>query len=212
MQPTMLIALPGGRECTAGVTLGQSRELAVILPGLNYGCERPLLAGVTGLLQAQGADIVALNFSYNTDTEFLAMPDAAKLARIKEDGSAIVEHCLGLSDYRSLTVVGKSLGTVSMAGLAGHNLPDKTRMIWLTPSLTGTGLLAAMAGFDCPMYSVIGSCDLSVEITRGADYQNIAGLSHLEVAGMDHGWEHVDGMQAAQAGLAQAMVGLRDWM
>ncbi len=212
MGNSLKIPVSNQRVFMAGFEPGNGLDLSVVLPGLNYGCERPLLAGVIGLIREPGGDVVTLNFDYNRDGVFLGLSGADQLSMIADDGRAIVGHCLGISDYRSLIVIGKSLGTISMGGLNPGELPENTRLIWLTPSLKGTGLLARMAGFSCPAFSLIGGCDPSVGICHSDRYKAIAELSHVEITGMDHGWEHAEGAGETDRGLACALRALDCWL
>lgn len=212
VQDQIRFSLSARRQITGIFKSGNRRHLSVVLPGPGYGCDKPLLAGATDLIRMRGGDIVTLNFGYNTDRWFLALPDDEALAVLMADGRAIMAHCLTLSHYRTLTVIGKSLGTISMAGLLRAELPENTGLIWLTPSLTGTGLPDYMAKFDRPAFSLIGSRDPSVALTREAGYRAITKLTHLEFDGMDHGWEHENGENATKAGLTQAISAMSDWL
>ena len=88
--------------------------------------------------------------------------------------------------------VGKSIGTLVMGAMVGRVEP-RTRWVWLTPALKGTGLLEKMSACPGPSLSVIGGRDGSVGITRSNDYLSLPGMTHLEFEGFNHVWAHPRG-------------------
>ncbi len=207
---TLTLTLTDGRTCRATDISGGDGGFAILLPGLNYSCRDPLLAGVSGALQQRGYRVWEVAFSYNDGLSFKALSDDARIAAIERDGRAILKRVLE-EVGRPLVLVGKSLGTVSLGAMVGA-LPEKTRLIWLTPSLTGTRLLQRMRACSHEGLSVIGSEDVSTTITRGADYRSIAPLAHVEVPGMDHGWHHEGGEMATRKGLFTALAVIGNWL
>lgn len=164
------------------------------------------------MFQAQGVDVIEVAFSYKSNNELAGLTQEQGNLFIEADGRAILAHVLTLPGFQSLTLVGKSLGTGCLAGMTDADLPPKTRFVWLTPVLAGTPLLGRMQSCRWPSFSLIGSRDQSVEISRGAAYRDIERLTHLEETGMDHGWQHEDGEDATSKGLQQALTGLSDWL
>jgi len=210
MTGTVLTA-PTGRRFTATRQGTAGRELALILPGLRSGCERPLLAQSAALLAARGADVVTLDMAYLGDHALFQRAHDDQLAEIAADGRALFEAVLGRADWERVTVLGKSLGTLQMAGIVAGPLPESTRMVWLTPSLAGTGLLDADLQ-RTPGFSLIGARDPSSALARGPRWAGRPGMTHLDLPGFDHGWEHVDGPEATASGTARAMAALGDWL
>ena len=203
-------SLADGRKCRVTEAFEGDAGLAVMLPGLNYSCQQPLLAGASELLQQRGFRVLELGFPYRDDEAFKALPDDERIAALERDGLALLKHILA-SPARSLVLVGKSLGTILMGGMV-REMPEKARLVWLTPSLTGTPLLQRMQACPNRGLSLIGSEDVSVAITREADYQAIGGLVHVEVPGMDHPWHHQDGEAATRKGLFVALAIMGNWL
>ncbi len=212
MENICSIDLTDRRTAEAKIKKGEGKRLAVILPGLNYGCDRPLLSGVSQLLSQRGDSVLELSFGYAKDEHFAALPESAQIEAIEQDGATILNWALEAFAPKKLTLAGKSLGTISMGGMAGRQMPAGTRALWLTPSLTGTSLLARMKTFGHDALSVIGSEDVSAEITRSEEYRQIAGLTNVEVPGMDHGWNHKDGDAATRKGLFTALAVVGNWL
>ena len=206
--------LTDGRVARGQVKNPQGAGLGVLLPGLNYGCDKPLLAETSKLLQDEyGLKVVELTLPrYTDDAAFKAEDREAQLATFAADGAALLPQLEDLATPGPQVFAGKSLGTMVLGGMAEAGLPDAARLIWLTPSLRNTPLLGQMRAARRPAFSLIGSRDPSVGITRSLPYNQIADLVHLEVGGMDHGWRHMDGERASLMGLAQAMVGMKRWL
>ena len=205
--------LTDGRQARGRVKTPDGRGLAVLLPGLNYGCDKPLLAELSSLLQEYGLKVVELTLPrYTDDAAFKAQGREAQLATFAADGAALLAQLEAQASPGPQVFAGKSLGTMVLGGMAEAGLPDAARLIWLTPSLRNTPLLGQMRAARRPAFSLIGSRDPSVGITRSLPYNQIPDLVHLEVGGMDHGWRHMDGERASLMGLAQAMVGMKRWL
>lgn len=99
-------------------------------------------------------------------------------------------------------LVGKSLGTMIMGAMVGRVDP-RTRWVWLTPALNGTGLLAQMTVCHGPSLSIIGSEDGSVGSTRSDEYLSLPGMTHFEFAGFNHTWNHPEGAAVEERSLAE---------
>ena len=213
MTEQVTFALGGGREALAEVrNPGGASGRAVLLPGLSYGCDKPLLAELSRELQRRGLEVLEMRLPYGADADFKALTREAQLVALAEDGRALLAGLGNPAPEKPLVLAGKSLGTLMLGGMAEAGLPENARPIWLTPSLRNTALLRQMRAAGRPAFSLIGARDPSVDITRSLPFGQIEGLSHLEVGGMDHAWRHMDGDEASLRGLAQAVVGMGRWL
>lgn len=185
---------------------------AVLLPGLSYGCDKPLLAELSSELQRRDLKVLELSLPYGQDAGFKALEREAQLTALAADGAELLGQLGDAAPDLPLVLAGKSLGTLLMGGMAEAGLPKNARLIWLTPSLRNTALLRQMRAAGRPAFSLIGARDPSVDISRSLPFSQIGGLSHLEVGGMDHVWRHMDGDEASLRGLAQAVVGMSRWL
>jgi len=172
------------------------RELAVLLPGLSYTVEKPLLYYTGQLLHDRDADVLSVDFTYNRDDTFLNAPDDDRLERLRTDGQAIMKFVRSLGEYERITIVGKSLGTISM-GWAINDFLD-ARLVWLTPSLGGTGLRAQMLGRPNPAFCLIGTRDPAYSETLVEDL-TADGIEVAVIEGADHGFSHAGGPVASVA-------------
>ena len=186
------------------------RELAVLLPGLNYSIDSPLLYYTSQLLHERGIDTVSVDFTYNRDEEFLNDTDDNRLERLKADGQSIIDFSMNLGKYDRLTIVGKSLGTISM-GWAVPDNPPNTRLVWLTPSLGGTGLRAQMSSYTNPAFCLIGTHDPAYTDAL-VDEISTPTMTVTVIEGADHVFNHDNGAEASVALVQQAVKKLAVWL
>lgn len=185
-------------------------ELAVLLPGLNYSVDNPLLYYTSQLFHERGVDTLSVDFTYNRDEVFLKDTDENRLERLKSDGQSIIEFAMNLGKYDRLTIVGKSLGTISM-GWAVPDNPPNTRLVWLTPSLGGTGLRAQMSAYPNPAFCLIGTRDPG---NTGSLVDEIAtpNMTVAVIEGADNVFNHDNGVEASVALVQRAINKLAVWL
>ena len=189
---------------------GCGRGMALILPGLNYLADAPLMVAVREVLINHAADVIAVDYDYREVEGFGAATDEQKLAWLAADGISYLGSAREQFPDGPVIVAGKSLGTMCMADISG--LPEGSRLVWLTPSLRGTGLMEKIAAKSVPHFSLIGSLDAAVEVTRRADYLDIPQMTHVECPGLVHAWQHEDGVEAEIAETKKAMAALERWL
>ncbi|MCL6283647.1 hypothetical protein M3P21_08900 [Ruegeria sp. 2012CJ41-6] len=216
MAEQMQIPLSYGRARSvhADLSRGQGRELVLIYPGLRYTCDRPLLQCVAEVFARQGCDVLRLQFRYADDHRFLDAEDEAQFAEIFSDGQDILAHALTLGAYRRVWLIGKSLGTLSMAGALAAQaqaVPD-VRGVWLTPGLLKTPLAETLSKQSLPSIMVLGTedpCNLPELLDPYAARPDVA--LHL-IEGVDHGFQHADGAQAEAAAIAEVADLVASWV
>jgi hypothetical protein len=107
--------------------------LAVILPGLNYSCDNPLLYYTTSLLIDHSADVLQLWANY-TVPEFQSLPKPAQIQWLLADAASLIAAGQKNRQYEHLILVGKSIGTLTLGALFDqvNELADASA-IWFTP-------------------------------------------------------------------------------
>ena len=160
-------------------------------------------------MHERGVDALSVDFTYNRDEAFLSDTDGNRLERLRSDGRAIIEYGVALGEYDHITIIGKSLGSISM-GWAVDGLPE-ARLVWLTPSLTGTGLLDVI---DRPnrAFCLIGTNDPGYTPENMRVLENIDNLTIAVIDGADHGFSHADGAAASVPLVHQSIVKLSEWL
>ena len=216
MAQTLSIPLSFGddRAAVASIETGDGASLAIMLPGLRYGCDRPVLSHSAGVFRSLGCDIAQLDLLYVDDAAFFEADEAAQLSQIASDGCDILGHLTGRAPYEHVWIIGKSLGTLWMgAAFSGGGCPtDRTHAVWLTPSLLGTPLHGQMMSQDVPSLAVLGTEDPSnrPELVDPIRSKNTIDLCMLE--GADHVFAHADGPEASRAVIAVAETAVEDWI
>ncbi len=146
---------------------GDPTRCVVLLPGIRYFSQAPLLWFAREAAAARGWSAVEVNERAPEDQEpFAWMREQAQRALAATDADLVV-------------VIGKSLGSAAAPMVAESGLPA----VWLTPLLTRPDVADALARTSAPALAV-GSPD---DPTWGeADVPDNPSLEVLELPGLDH--------------------------
>lgn len=178
----------------------ETRHLGVILPGLRYRPNMPGLYYLALHLRIIGADVLMVDYRYDQRPDLATMPDAERRAWWLADATASLESGISQRRYDRITIVGKSLGTVTMASL----LADDERLraaeaIWLTPALKAPGLPQLIHHCRQRGLMMIGTADPYYDADLLAGFRQ-QGLQVLELPDVDHRLECPDGaVRSAEA-------------
>lgn len=203
----LTIAGHRGHAIPARLIRASGKTLAIVLPGLRYSNAMPALHYTQQLMQARGADLLAVDYDYPTNAEFMAAPEAEQLDWIGADGRAIFSAALAAGRYDDIVVIGKSLGTIAM-GRAIPEMPglETARLVWLTPSLIDTGLAVQMTRCRQPGFVAIGTADPNYAALQ-ADGKTLHVLD-----GLDHALDRPGDPAASAIALAGLLEALSDWL
>jgi len=114
----------------------QAEGLAVVLPGIGYTCQMPLLYYASQSLLALGADVLWVEYNYIRRSDYLGLSSTEQNQWFLADVAAACQIALARRDYREITLIGKSMGTRAMAQLLTIDARlAQCRDIWLTPVL-----------------------------------------------------------------------------
>ncbi len=161
----------------------KTEKIAIVFPGSGYTCQMPLLYYTTNLLMESGYDVLQVNYFYKKN--FWSLPENKKDEWFYSDIEAVYD-ALQNKGYKTMALVGKSMGTLALSHLLQHrNIPEGTRLIWLTPILTDSQLLQRfMQGYKGKK---------SIFITGNADnyfnadvLKNIKEMSNSEIVVIPH--------------------------
>lgn len=111
-------------------------HLVLILPGLNYTCDMPLLYYATQVMLEAGADVVQVKYDYTQTQAKQASSLTEHFSQMKADVIHMAKVALQQRNYKHLTVIGKSLGTLAIPNLLEADLPLRPQScVYLTPIL-----------------------------------------------------------------------------
>lgn len=109
-----------------------AHTLALALPGLHYSNDMPALYYPSRLLLRYGIDVLQVQADYNRQ-EFQTADPLEKALWLGSDALAALLAGLEQRDYEDVVLMGKSLGTLSLARLLQAGVDRPARLIWLTP-------------------------------------------------------------------------------
>jgi hypothetical protein len=152
---------------------GDPGRCAVVLPGVRYFSQAPLLWFAREAAQAAGWSVLELSERAPAGEEPVAwMRDRA-------------ERALGAAEADTIAVIGKSLGSAAAPLAAERGLPA----VWLTPLLVRPEVVEALAATGAPAL-LVGS---PADPTWGdGEVPANEALEVLELEGLDHSLQ-IDG-------------------
>lgn len=137
----------------------RTNHLAVVLPGLSYRCNEPLLWYPSRALVSLGADVLWVEYAYDKRPDWGAADPREQRSWLLEDAVAAMEAAM-VQQYERVTLVAKSLGTIALGHLVSSGLvPNETRAVWLTPVLSDPELRNQLETTRTPSLLVIGTLD-----------------------------------------------------
>ena len=147
-------------------------HLALILPGLNYTCDMPLLYFATQVMLEAGADVVQVKYDYiRTRSVSAAFALTERFGKLKEDVISVAQIALQQRSYKHLTVIGKSLGTLAIPHLLEADLSLRPQTcVYLTPILNEL----------VPKRDLIQTCPRNLFVIGTSDrYYDPGSISHM---------------------------------
>ena len=133
--------------------------LAVLLPGLNYTMDMPLMFFTRRLLLWRGVDVLNLNPQARS-AAFQNASESDQMSWLQADVHAGLKAGLAQSNYHQLILVGKSIGSLAIAVGADYAqalLP--TALVWLTPLMRYEVVLQTALNAAGPQVHLCGGAD-----------------------------------------------------
>ncbi len=134
---------------------------ALVLPGLRYTPDKPLLYYTTQALTQHGIAVAAAWVDYTVD-EFQRAEPQTRLEWLLADAEAALRAIRRRGGVKSVVLVGKSIGTLTMGALWGMgSLPDLAATIWFTPLLAFPAVQKAARNLHTPALFIASEQDPS---------------------------------------------------
>ena len=182
-----------------------AREIALVLPGVGYTCQMPLLYYPTRLLLSRGTDVVWVEYNYSRRPDYQSLSDAEQKEWLFADATAAYQVALEQRSYSQMMLVGKSLGTLAMSHLLGTiPQPVPIKAIWLTPLLRNDRVRTQIQNGPRGLV-VIGSADYHYDPAYLAEIQSKGNCEAVVVKGADHGMEVGDDVWQSLQALEQVL-------
>jgi hypothetical protein len=163
-----------------------ARQLALILPGLSYSCDMPLLFYPARLMIQRQAAVLQVRSDY-TQAAFQTASKAEQARWLAEDAQAALTAGLAAGDFRDVVLIGKSIGTLALASLVAGGVNAPT--IWLTPLLHQQHLVEAALQQKGPALFVGSSSDPTFDPAQLQRIQAAGKGEGLVLSGANHSLE-----------------------
>lgn len=189
-----------------------SRHLAVVLPGVTYNAAMPVLYYPARVMLAHEADV--LKVDYGLPMEDSATPDIEAVgAAALQMSLAAVKTAIQKCEPARLTLIGKSLGTVAMAGLLSAELSlPRTDCIWITPLVKNAALVEQMAGVRQMSLVVAGTKDPHSDAKALDRLEKEAGMHVIQIEDANHSVEIEGNVIASLRGLQRMVRAIDEFM
>lgn len=189
-------------------------KLAIVFPGLGYSCHMPLLYYSTLILLNKGFDVLWVEANYGKSKDYMARSKEMQMQWLREDTISAIKSVLIKRNYRHAAMVGKSLGTVSLALLLPEkSLPKDTRNVWLTPLLNDRDIneLIEMNPGRKSLF-IIGTDDAYYDAKQLKVIKEEAKGKALVIKGADHSLEIGDDAFASLRALQKTLRVIREFV
>jgi pimeloyl-ACP methyl ester carboxylesterase len=164
----------------------ETGRLALMFPGLNYSCHKPLLYYTDQVLDRSGFDVLQCWEDY-TQPDYAALPQLELARKMTDDGAALFRAGRIQRDYGQFLLAGKSIGTLTMASLLASE-PDLAggTTVWLTPLLHLAPVASVARSVKGPALFAGGDRDQTYDPRVVAELQRLPNATTLTIAGGDH--------------------------
>jgi predicted alpha/beta-hydrolase family hydrolase len=167
-----------------------ARHLAILLPGIGYTCDMPLLYYPGRLLLARGADVLRVEYAYQQREDFKTATADEQGRWVVADVTAACHAVLAQRDYEQITFVAKSLGTLALGPvLTADQRLARAYTVWLTPLLRIDHVRADIAQWRGHSLFVIGTADPFYDPAYLAEVRHATRGETVVVDGADHSLE-----------------------
>lgn len=190
-----------------------SGPISIILPGLRYNVDMPMLYHATGILLEAGHSVLSVDTRYSGIQEFMAASNQERADWMFKDAEAIYNAIQRLEGYNLSVLVGKSLGTILLSYLV-QNCPDiqECKMFWLTPLLQQNWVLNQMVTHKGKSLVVIGTADPNYTDDRIARLVEEGKCEVLTITRGNHSLDVPGGVLASMKQLTSIMSSFKDFI
>lgn len=190
---------------------GEANDLALVLPGLNYTADMPLLYYPTRLLVERGADVLQVRADY-TRPDFQALNRLEQMRWLGADAQAALQAGQRQGDYRRLILLGKSIGTMTMAYLVSLGGYPQATTIWLTPLLRQPWLVEAAMQCRAHALFIVGTGDRTYDQEALERVQDAIAARTLLLPGANHSLEIAGDLQQSLKFMQEILQTIADFL
>ena len=190
----------------------EASHLAMVLPGMGYTCQMPLLYYPSKLLREMGADVLWVEYAYNHRADYQALSEEAREQWLFADVTAASRTALAQRAYKEITVIGKSIGTLGMMQLLAHEWDlIEAKALWLTPLLKREQLRHVLRHHTGNSLTIIGSADPHYDAKWISEMRLAPVHQLLVVDDANHSVEVTDTLKSVEI-MGQVMRRMQDFL
>jgi len=168
----------------------EANHIGIVLPGIAYTCQMPLLYYTVRLLLSLDADVLQVEYAYNQRSDFRALPSSEREHWLVTDATSACRCALTQRNYKQVTIVGKSIATIAMGNLLTTEATlANAQAIWLTPLLRNEKVRSQSQQCRQRSLFVIGTADPHYEPTYLSETQAATKGKTVVIDGADHSLE-----------------------
>lgn len=184
-------AISANREIPFAITKqdNPSDSLAIILPGVGYTAQAPLLHYSRGVFLKKGFDVLQVNYRYPKEV-FSALTDK----EFTSDVLSAIDAAAKEHRYTKLTIIAKSIGTIALAHLLDEPGYQNADVIWLTPLLKNSDVYSVLLENSNRGLCIIGDRDPHYDPKKMEEISRNNYLSVSVVEGANHSLEYEDNL------------------
>lgn len=158
-------------------------KIALIYPGANYSCDRPLLYYSADILVRAGYNVAMVNHLLGRRNDWRELSATEQLSLAENTAVEIFDEIVGNWPAREIVLVGKSLGSHGVSHIAKERPKAPISALALLTPISEISLETAEA-LEASSLVVIGDKDSRYERLR-----HILSPETLVIAGADHSLE-----------------------
>jgi hypothetical protein len=166
-----------------------TRSLAIILPGLGYSVQAPLLHFSTGIFLNKSFDVFHVKYQYN-DGFYDGLSRKELTEAIQTDAKAAIDLAIEGRAYENFCLIGKSLGTTALSSELKRGLFSQAKVIWLTPLLQREDVFESMMNSENKGLCFIGENDSCYIEERFSQLSNHPALVSRLIPNANHSLEY----------------------
>lgn len=177
--------------------------LTIILPGIGYINESPLMYYSRKIALELGLDVLCVNYGFQLSHADFNID--SELNIVIQESEKVIAKCLSKT-YRMIIFIGKSMGTIIQNHLSNQLLDYKQVHIYLTPV---NKTLENIINYPC--LTITGTDDAMINNFSRSALENNSNIELIQIDGANHSLECLDVLKSIEI-LSSAMKTLRKFI
>ena len=183
-----------------------SNSLAIILPGIGYTTQAPLLHYSRSIFLNKGYDVLQVNYRYIPETFFSMSGE-----EFTSDVQSVIEKIFINNSYSNYAIIAKSIGTIALSYLLDKPIFKSATAIWLTPLLKRTEVFNALLNSSNKGLCIIGDKDPIHVPEKFEEIKSNNNINRMLIEGVNHNLEDDTDLIKSLAVLKEVMLKIKEF-